>query len=98
PVLVGRKDLHGKWARVRSRTLCVAAVGLVCNRVRGRDVREWKAALDKQVILPVPLGSSRLRPAIVHADSITRGDPLNQAVKHLFPVFRLIESEISEVI
>ena len=50
------------------------------------------------MILPVALGSSRLRPAVIHADAVAGCDPLHHAVEYLFPVFRLIEAQITEVI
>ena len=77
---------------------CVTAVCLVRNRVRCRDVREWKAALDIQMVLAVAFGASRLRPAVVHADAIARGDPLHHAVEHRLSVFGLIKTEITEVV
>src|SRR5882672_10137135 len=50
------------------------------------------------MILPVALGSSRLRPAVIHADAVAGRDPLHHAVEYLFPVFRLIKAQIAEVI
>ena len=78
--------------------LCVAAIRFARDRVRCRYVREWKTAFDEQVILSVALGSSRLRPAIIHTDAIPGGDPLHHAVEDLLPVLGLIEPEITEII
>ena len=58
----------------------------------GIVVREGKAAFDKQVILPVALGPRRLRPAVIHADTIAGGDPLHHAVEHLPSILSLIEA------
>jgi len=50
------------------------------------------------MILPVALGSSRLRPPVIHADARAGCDPLHHAVQYLFPFFRLIKAQIAEVI
>ena len=98
PILVGRKDFHGKRTRVGSHALGIAAIRPAGNRVRRRDICERKAAFHKKMILPVALGSSRLRPPVIHTDAVTGSDPLHQAVEDLFPVLCLIEAEITKVV
>ena len=83
---------------MRQGTPCVAAVRLAGDWVRRRYVCEGKAAFDIQVILPVALGSSRLRPAVIYADAVAGSDPLHHAVEDLFSILTLIEAQITEVV
>src|SRR6266702_8530450 len=50
------------------------------------------------MILPVALGSSRLRPAVIHTDAVAGRDPLHHPVKDLLPILSLIKAQIAEVV
>jgi len=95
-----RSQKKSPWqmGSMRQGTPFVAAVRLAGDWVRCGYVCEGKAAFDIQMILPVALGSSRLRPAVIYADAVAGSDPLHHAVEDLFSILTLIEAQITEVI
>ena len=98
PILIRGKDFHGKGAGARPLTVRISAIRLAGDWIRRGYVRERKAAFDKQVILPIALGASRLRPTVIQIDAVGGGDPLHHAVEDLLAILRLIETQIAEVV
>src|SRR3954463_8821440 len=65
-IFVLRIDLHGQRTGVRFRAGIVAAPGLALDWIGGRLICEREYPFGEELILPVALGASRLREAIIH--------------------------------
>src|SRR6266851_3332292 len=78
-----------------------ARVATVRNSSEGigcHHIGKWEDGFAEEVVLPVALGTARLRKAIIHAEAVGGTNPLQHSVENNAAVLSLVEAEMPEVV
>src|SRR5260370_11051727 len=61
-------------------------------------IGKWEDRSGEEVVLPVALGTARLRKAIIHAEAVGGTNPLQHSVENNAAVLSLVETQMPEVV
>src|SRR5258707_13903304 len=78
-----------------------ARVATVRNSSEGigcHQIGKWEDGFAEEVVLPVALGTARLRKAVIHAEAVGGTNPLQHSVENNAAGLSLVEAQMPEVV